>query len=123
MLPNKQTHTIFEYLYRDASNYKAYGLLLLRGDFSDEHQTALKQYCEDAEYFVAEQLDIPPLCEHLWAQSSGRNEDDHAWHEFLGLREPSIEEQAALKEWGTLDDLLRRFRAIQKWDLSLSPNA
>lgn len=123
MLFNEQTHTVFEYLYRDASNYKAYGTLLLRGRFSEEQQAALALSCEGAEYFIAEQVDIPSLCEQLWGHGSGRNEDDHVWHEFIGLREPSAEEQATLEERGALDDLLRRFRAVQQWDLSLSPNA
>lgn len=123
MLPTEQTHTVFEYQYRDASNYKAYGLLLLRGVFSNEQQTALEHCCESAEYFVAEQLNIPALCPLLWAETYGPNEDDHAWHEFLGLRSPSIEEQVGLKEWGTLDDLVRQFEAVNQWDLSLSPHA
>ena len=117
------TYTIFEYMYRDASNCKAFGLLLLHGDFTEQHEAAIKQRCEDAEYFVAEQLGIPPLYEQLWDQYGGPNGDDHAWHEFIGLRAPSHDELIALKAWGTLEDMLVRFRSKQNWKLELSPNA
>jgi hypothetical protein len=42
MPATEQTHTIFEYLYRDAANYKAYGVLLLRGVFNQEQQAVLE---------------------------------------------------------------------------------
>jgi len=123
MPSTKQTHTLFEYMYRDASNYKARGTLLLHGTYSDDQQAAIEQCCESTEYFVAEQLDIPALCKQLWSDCCGQNRDDHAWHEFVGLSEPTIEDQETLKEWGTVDELLRRFRAVEWWNLSLSPNA
>jgi hypothetical protein len=123
MPSTEKTHTIFEYQYRDASNYKAYGVLLLRGISNEEQQAALERCCEGAEYFVAEQLNIPALPPRLWTEGCGPNEDDHAWHEFIGLRAPSTGEQTDLKEWGTLADLVKQFEAVKKWDLSLSPNA
>jgi hypothetical protein len=120
---SSMTHTVFEYLYRDAANYKVYGALLLRGNFSEEYEAEIKAHCEGSEYFVAEQLDIPALCELLWAQSNGPSEDDHGWHEFICLRVAEVDEVKDFNEWGALDDLLGRFRAAQKWDLNLSPNA
>lgn len=123
MPATEQTHTIFEYQYRDASNYKAYGVLLLCGVFNPEQQAEIEHCCDGAEYFVAEQLNIPALYPLLWTETCGRNEDDHAWHEFLGLRTPSIEERTNHKEWGALVDLVKQFEAVSTWDLSLSPNA
>lgn len=120
---NNMTHTVFEYLYRDAANYKVYGTLLLRGNLSEDYEAEIKVRCEGTEYFVAEQLDIPSLCELLWVQSNGPSEDDHGFHEFICLRVAGPDEVEALNEWGTLDELLRRFRAAEKWNLSLSPNA
>ncbi len=122
-MQNSLNYTVFEYLYRDAANYKAYGLILLRGCFSERHEADIRKYCERDEYFVAEQLDIPSLCELLWVESSGPSEDDHGWHEFIGLRPPEVGEETALNEWGKLDELLMRFISVQEWNLKLSKNA
>ena len=116
-------YTIFEYLYRDASNYKSYGYLLLRGDFSEECQSTLEKHCEGTELFIAEQIGIPPLYEQLWTKFGGHNRDDHALHELIGLRKASSEEATELKAWGTVNDLINKFRSVQKWNLTLSPNA
>lgn len=117
-----QKHCIFEYRYRDASNYKAYGELLLRGSFTDEQHHAIEQCCESGEFFVAEQLDVPSLCEHLWARGGAPNKDDHAWHEYIGLRQASLEELQSIECWGSLDELLQRFKSVSSWDVMLSPN-
>ncbi len=123
MQPDNVSRTVFEYLYRDAANYKAYGSLLLRGVFIEKYEHEIQRSCEDSEYFVAEQITIPSLCGLLWEQCQGPTEDDHGWHEFLCLRVATVDECATLEEWGALDDLLQRFKAVEKWDLRFSPNA
>jgi hypothetical protein len=117
----ENSQSIFEYGYRDASNYKAYGELLLSGGFSKEQQLLIEKHCESGQFFIAEQLDIPALYKQLWAYSDGPNEDDHAWHEYLGLRQASIEAQDSLKHWGTVDELVGRFKSVTTWDVTLSP--
>jgi len=121
MLFTEHSHSIFEYGYRDASNYKAYGELLLSGGFNQKQQLIIEKHCESGQFFVAEQLNIPALYKQLWAYSNGPNEDDHAWHESLGLRQASIEEQRALKCWGSVDELVNRFKSVDAWDVTLSP--
>ncbi len=116
MPPPKTTHTVFEYLYRDASNYKAFGELLLRGVHSKDDATQIMGCCASSEFFVAERLGIPTLYAELWESSDGPNDDDHTWHEFIGLREPSKDEQTTLHEWGTLAELLSRFRSFPTRD-------
>ena len=72
--------SVFSYLYRDASNYKAFGLLLLKGTASADDVEIWRQHFESSEFFIAEQLGIPALYAELWAFSDGATEDDHVWH-------------------------------------------
>lgn len=113
---------VFDYMYRDGSNYKAWGSLLLLGEFTQEGVTALKECLESGEYFVAEQVGIPPLYQELWDLSGGPTDDDHALHEFVELRSATDEERKSMSLFGELSHLHRAFQAVTKWDYSLSPN-
>ena len=116
--------TIFEYLYRDASNYKAYGAILLQGLITPAEQKTLQDCFEDYQFFVAEQVGIPALYEELFQYSDGPTEDDHTYHEFLLLRPASAKESKELKLWGSTERLLTAFtNAKGQWDISLSPNS
>lgn len=77
---------VFEYLYRDASNYKAWGELLLSGIPSQNDIAALRACLELDVYFVAEQVGIPAVYKELWDLSGGQSSDDHALHEVIALR-------------------------------------
>lgn len=103
-------YSILEYLYRDASNYKAWGSVLLRGAVSASEEQDLTSCLEDSSYFVAEQVGVPVLYEMLYQLSGGMTEDDHAFHEFAALRAATQKEVEALPVWGSVEDLLRAFR-------------
>ena len=45
--------SIFDYLYRDASNYKAWGHLLLKGTATGDEIKALRAHLDNAEFFIA----------------------------------------------------------------------
>lgn len=113
---------IFEYLYRDSDNFKAFGQLLLSGEITEKHILELKSYLDCEEYFVAEQVNIPTLYSELWKYSNGQTLSDHAFHEFSLLRAATIFEIASLKPWGAMSGLLEAFRIAnrQSWDCSLS---
>lgn len=117
-------YSIFEYLYRDASNYKAWGELLLEGALSDPEIAHLRRHFEDGEFFIAEQIGIPPLYESLWQQcdSSPSEELDHVWHEFSGVRPATEEDLARLSLWGTTTTLIHALEKVRKWNLALSQN-
>lgn len=117
-----QEYCVFEYLYRDASNYKAWGKLLLLGAPSQNNLAALKKCLESDLYFVAEQVGIPAVYEELWELSGGPTSDDHALHEFVSLRVATDEEKEAMPIFGELTSLLKAFEVVSKWDYSLSPN-
>ena len=115
-------YCVFEYLYRDASNYKAWGSVLLSGLPTQEDISVLRASLESGEYFVAEQVGIPPLYNELWELSGGPTEDDHVLHEFVDLRNAGQEEAETLPLFGELSKLLNVFQAVSRWDYSLSPN-
>jgi hypothetical protein len=77
---------------------------------------------ESGEYFVAEQVGIPPVYKGLWDLSGGPTSDDHALHEFAALRMASEDERQSLPLFGDISDLLKTFQSVVKWGYSLSPN-
>ena len=96
--------SIFEYLYRDASNYKARGSVLLRGAAAASEIQDLTYCLVDSCFFVAEQVGVPVLYGALYQYSGGETEDDHAFHEFFALRAATQQEVATLPVWGTVED-------------------
>ncbi|MDK2122649.1 hypothetical protein [Parachitinimonas caeni] len=116
-------YSIFEYLYRDASNYKAFGAILLSGWFSDAEVEELSKCVEGDGVFVAEQIGIPTLYQILYEYSAGESSiDDHAFHELLGIRPATKDEIKEMPVWGSVSDLLSAFRRIDFWDVTLSPH-
>jgi hypothetical protein len=113
--------SIFEYLYRDASNYKAWGSLLLKGQVTQADVDALGKCLEGGEFFIAEQVGVPPVYAELWEFSDGPTDDDHVWHEFFGLR-PATAEDTPEVPWGSVGDLLARLTSVKRWDERLSPH-
>jgi hypothetical protein len=106
--------TIFEYLYRDASNYKAWGQILLSGPVSEQDNDNLIRCLESGQFFVAEQVGLPPLFQDVWRLNGGPTADDHGWHEFVELRPATADEvQDDLPVWGTAAELLTKFQSIK----------
>ena len=112
---------LFDYMYRDASNYKACGALLLTGGVTEEGHKRLVSKLEGGEFFIAEQIGIPALYEELWVFSDRPTEDDHVWHTCNLFRAP-IEEEANLPVWGSVSELIKRFEKISAWNEELSPH-
>ena len=113
---------VFDYLYRDASNYKAFGSVWLSGTLTEAERTELVECLDGSEFFVAEQIGVPPLYPALFEDGGGPTEDDHAWHMFEGFREErEIAEDAVVL--GEASAFLAAFRAAKgNWRLELSPN-
>lgn len=113
--------SVFEYLYRDASNYKAWGTLVLLGATTASDLEVLKSKFESGEFFIAEQLGIPPLYAELWEFSNGPSIDDHVWHSFYALR-PATEEDITDPVFGTVKNFILRISGVKKWKPELSPH-
>jgi hypothetical protein len=74
----------FEYLYRDAANYKNWGDVIFRnasGSSINELDEKLRNALIDSEFFVAVDVDIPDL-----RFETHIDEFDHDWHVFHALQ-------------------------------------
>lgn len=117
-----KTHTVFEYRYRDAGNWKTGGALLLTGA-ADDAEASIRSSLEWADQFVAEQVGVPSLCpQHFESTGEGPSDLDHAYHEFIGLREATPGDLSQPLA-GSVSELVERMRAAAgRWDVTLSPN-
>ena len=113
--------SVFSYLYRDASNYKAFGLLLLKGTASADDVEIWRQHLESGEFFIAEQLGIPALYAELWVFSDGATEDDHVWHTFEELRAATADD-LTLPIFDTVESLVKKIESVEVWNEKLSPH-
>jgi hypothetical protein len=113
--------SVFEYLYCDASNFKVWGHAILRGQVTNSDVARLRECLEAGEFFIAEQLGLPPLYAELWTCSGGPTSADHIWHTFHALRVVQIDEASA-QPYDTVENFIARFEAISEWNGALSPH-
>jgi hypothetical protein len=115
------TATLFNYLYRDADNYKAWGTIALQGTAAPECWDAALAKLESGAFFIAEQLRVPPLYEDLYEWSDGPTSADHCWHTFTHLQ--MVEEaEREVHRWGTIDTFIATLQAVERWQGYLSPH-
>lgn len=107
--------TVFEYLYRDASNYKAWGSLVLEGSHESHDLEILESKLEAGSFFKAEQLGIPTLYSELWQYSNGPTNDDHVWHEFHSLR-AAKDMDAITPVFSTVKHFMDRISLVNGWN-------
>lgn len=116
------TLTSFDYMYRDAGNFKAHGSIVVLGKISPRDRQKILRSMEAEEFFVAEQVGIPPLYEDLFRWSGGMTRSDHAWHSFVGLHDVDAAEERPEPIWGSACALIDAFAAVEEWDDRLSSN-
>jgi hypothetical protein len=76
------TNIRFVYMYRDASNYKQHGEVILPNETQrtvEEVDTQIRSLLSDGLFFIAQQVKIE---ERFFDVVS---EDDHPWHEFVSV--------------------------------------
>lgn len=106
----EKQYSVIEYQYRDASNFKAYGEILVEGIFSKSDMELIHSYMYDnGEYFIPEEINIPPLQMKLWKEFGGPNDDDHEWHSIECIRNAQ-QEDFKLPLWGTKQFLIESFQ-------------
>ena len=113
--------TAFDYMYRDAGNFKAFSTIVLEGCLSAADQELVRTRLDAGEYFVAEQVGVPVLYDELYQWSDGPTVSDHCWHSFIGFRALSTapEQGVPVVDAATF---VSRFRSAMEWDGSLSPH-
>ena len=107
--------SVFEYVYCDVGNYKIWGSLLLEGVFDEDCVTKLCICFDSGEFCNAEQLGIPSLREELWASTGGPTDDDHAWHEFAGIR-ADTDSNCEKPVWGSVAKLVQQASKVAIWE-------
>jgi hypothetical protein len=113
--------SIFEYFYRDASNYKAWGSVMLDGSCSPVDLERLRQGFDAGEFFIAEQLGLPPLYAELWELSGGPTSADHVWHSFYALS-PARTDEIDKQTFAQVQKFIARVEAVNQWNETLSPH-
>lgn len=103
----------FEYIYRDAANFKNYGAIVLSNPENLSVET-LRRDIEDTlcgNCFMAAQIDVPEV--FLWANAPF-TEDDHIWHEFLCVSETDL----PCDDERTISHLIKKMReaSMEGWD-------
>ena len=111
---SRKQYSVMEYQYRDASNFKSYGEILIEGTFSESDVNTLHSCMYDyGEYFIPKEIGIPALQSVLWKEFDGPNDDDHEWHSIECIREAGKDDMN-LPLWGTKQFLIECFQ--KNWD-------
>lgn len=119
----KSSYSVFEYAYVDGSNFKSFGEVWLLGVISQRQCRTLIAKLESSQFFVAEQISLPPLYAELLGYSNGVTSDDHSWHTFRGFRNEFVfEPPTGSIVCGTIKEFLTLFANISEWEPNLSKN-
>lgn len=110
----------FDYMYRDAGNFKAFATVNIEGRLAPGDQELVRSRLLSGEFFIAEQVGVPALYRQLYKWSGGPTKDDHCWHEFVGFRE--LAEPDANGATVGACDFVARFANVRDWNEGLSPH-
>lgn len=75
-------NTKFEYMYRDASNYKQFESVVFPGEITDKERDIIQNSLEDGENFIPFQVGLDDLQPRMVSYPSA---DDHVWHEIESI--------------------------------------
>ncbi|HMO73989.1 MAG TPA: hypothetical protein PKD99_01595 [Sphingopyxis sp.] len=116
--------TVFEYLYRDADNHKAYGKVAFYGSAHAGLWDSALRKLDEGTHFIAEQVGLPPLYDRLLRWSGGAPTDaDHCWHEFSSLEIANEADlPSSIPRRGDAKTFIERLLKVEDWDIWLSPN-
>lgn len=113
--------TAFDYMYRDAGNFKAFGTIILEGRLSAADLQLIRSCLSSREFFIAEQVGVPPLYQDLYRWSGGATNSDHCWHEFVAFRSVAVPERNS--DIIKTSEFVSRFTSVEEWDETRSPHA
>lgn len=103
-------NTKIKYLYRDASNYKAYNEVIIKGKISPEQINQIMECLDDGEYFIPCQIGFPEI-----RVGKVDPEVDHCWFELEKSSFKCTSEQETVEI--TADELVQAFKkATGNWD-------
>lgn len=91
--------TVIPVRYRDASNYKASGQIILQGSIAPAQVAALRAALDEGEYYNPVQLGHPHMGELEWPDRFP-SDDDHSFQEML-IDELLTGEAGSVPHYGT----------------------
>ena len=94
-------NTVFSYLYRDGSNYKQWGSVVLAGAIADALTERFARSLESGQFFIADQLQVPEVFPDSWPIYA----DDHCWHEWAGFETSDYSPNDSLSR--TIEEFVR----------------
>ena len=112
----ERPHCIFRYLYRDASNFKTFGLCLCSGEAHESDDGLVRAALLDGEFFIPEQVGLQPLQFRLREFSDVPTADDHVWHTFVDVRPATDAEIAQFHCQSSKRSLLAALQTVGSWD-------
>ncbi|MHB0970001.1 MAG: hypothetical protein ACYC7A_17820 [Thermoanaerobaculia bacterium] len=105
-------NTRFEYLYRDAGNWKKWGCVVFAGAPSAALDDRFRAACFMREFFIAAQVRLP----ELFFDEYPVNDDDHCFHEFSSLGETTDDPNDEHRR--TIDEFVCEFEeAGKRWQV------
>ncbi|MFZ1391641.1 MAG: hypothetical protein WAS23_08655 [Dokdonella sp.] len=115
-------YVVFEYMYRDAGNWKTFGETLLVGEFCESLAVEIWLLLGADGFFVAEQIGVPALQPEHHRTYGGSSDLDHAFHQFCGLRAATPDESRRSTVSGQLTSVADAIRKAEgEWDCARSP--
>ena len=100
----------FEYLYRDADNYKKWGEMCFdnpNNRLASSIERDIRSTLIDNTWFVAHQVQIPEL---FLFEDTTATHADHCYHEFIGIQ-PCVDDLPREKIEESIERLVARFKA------------
>ncbi len=104
-------NTKFEYLYRDASNYKTRNTAVYEGELTEKEINEIFEKCDGANDFIPEQVEMPAL------GFEDITEDDHCWCEMMYItitedKPTEYDKNGPIKA----KDIYNNFMNVKEWD-------
>ena len=96
----RRMNTRVFYMYRDASNYKFHGAVVLEGLVTEEQ---IRPHLHEGQYFISGDVGLPDLHPTYCTFDADL---DHPWHELNSVKPTGMEPTIAL----TAEDFLRSLR-------------
>lgn len=115
--------TFIPVLYCDASNFKAYGQVVLEGVITDAQIALLTSSLSHGSHYVPAQLGLQHLALDRWPGSA--YDDDHNWHEMFPDRIATVQQplppltsESGTQHAGTVTEFITRIQDVARtgWD-------
>jgi hypothetical protein len=104
---------LFNYMYRDASNYKSAGEVVFEGEYSQELEERLTAAFDGGQFFKASQIGIPEVFLYEDGYEFDK-QDDHTWHEFCGISPADGRDKPNDEDGRTIEDFVKQVESEAK---------